>query len=187
METILKEIENAVNAQLYYLAVVSSLALPDICSALEHADGRAKQERYKDWYTAWLQASFPELTPEDMYCLRCGVVHQGTVVGKSGTQYSRIVFHVPNPRAMHINANVSQPSPLAMFDSPGAEAFAGRGAVFPLLTLDARDFCRDIVSAVRRWCAAKQNDPIVKANLPLVVELRPNGFPPHIEGVPVIA
>lgn len=43
MELILKEIERALDAKLYYLALQASLTLPDICGALQSNDGVAKK------------------------------------------------------------------------------------------------------------------------------------------------
>src|ERR1700691_2032045 len=114
MEAILKEVEHAIEAGLYYLAVATALALPDVCAALEHQDGRATDKRYKAWYDVWLAPEYPMITAEDMYCLRCGVVHQGTIIGKPGTQYSRIVFYLPGKFAGAIHGVITEPSPAAM-------------------------------------------------------------------------
>lgn len=46
MELILKEIERALDAKLYYLALQASLTLPDICGALQSDDGVAKKHIY---------------------------------------------------------------------------------------------------------------------------------------------
>ena len=46
MELILKEIERALDAKLYYLALQASLTLPDICGALQSDDGVAKNYKY---------------------------------------------------------------------------------------------------------------------------------------------
>ena len=46
MELILKEIERALDAKLYYLALQASLTLPDICGALQSNDGVAKKHKY---------------------------------------------------------------------------------------------------------------------------------------------
>ena len=50
MELILKEIERALDAKLYYLALQASLTLPDICGALQSDDGVAKNYKYIAWY-----------------------------------------------------------------------------------------------------------------------------------------
>src|ERR1700721_2315329 len=118
MEAILKEIERAVEAGLYYLAVATPLAPPDVCAALEREDGLTKPPRYKALYDTWLAPEYPMITAEDIYCLRCGVVHQGTVIGKTGTQYSRIVFYLPGRFAGGIHGVITEPSPEAMIPGP---------------------------------------------------------------------
>lgn len=53
MELILKEIERALDAKLYYLALQVSLTLPDICAALQSDDGRASKSKYIAWYDTY--------------------------------------------------------------------------------------------------------------------------------------
>jgi hypothetical protein len=48
MEELIRQIREANSAGLYYLALFAAIALPDICGALEAADGRANDDRYKD-------------------------------------------------------------------------------------------------------------------------------------------
>jgi hypothetical protein len=169
MEMILQEIERALQARLYYLAVVMAVTMPDICAALEAANGRTSGDKYKAWYNAHLAPLYPRLTDDDCYSLRCGVVHQGRF-GHPGMQYDRIIFTLPDPRGNIFSGNV----------------FGGGGNP-PTLNLDAEAFCRDVIAAVRAWFAAKQADANVVANLPNLVQFRPNGMAPFIGGVPVIA
>ena len=68
MEMILKEIEAALAAKLYYLAVTLSLTLPDVCAALEAADGGTSSDRYKAWYTAHLGPTYGAMLTADDCC-----------------------------------------------------------------------------------------------------------------------
>ena len=163
MEAITKEIENAIAAGLYYLAIVTALSLPDVCSALESDDGQTSGAKYKAWYDAWMAARYPEMTSLDLYSLRCGVLHQGRL-GHSRMQYGRVLFTVPNPQRNTLHRNV-------MNDA---------------LNLDAVRFCRDMIECVSVWYAAKQNDPNVQANLPRLVHFGANGLAPYIVGMPLI-
>ena len=56
MDVILAEVDRALNAGFYYLAVDNCLALPDICAAMESADGETTGNRYKAWYEKWIAA-----------------------------------------------------------------------------------------------------------------------------------
>lgn len=163
METILQEVEQALNARLYYLAIATALALPDICAALESADGETRPERYRDWYTANLAAKYPNLTAQDCYLLRCGILHQGRL-GHPGSQYARVIFGLPG-RGMTLHCTI----------------------VNDALQLNALIFCRGVLASVRAWFAAHQNDPNVLANYPNLVQYRPQGLAPYGTGMPVIA
>jgi hypothetical protein len=160
METILREIEEALKAQLHFLAVSVALAVPDICSALEAPDGRATGARYEAWFNANLSAQYPFMTGADCYRLRCGVIHQGRF-GHRSMQYGRVIF-VLNAPGIHQNI------------------------LNDALQLSAEQFCHDVIVAVRQWFTAKKGDPHIVTNLPYLVVLRPGGFPPYVGGMPVI-
>ena len=85
MEAITKEVENAIAAGLYYLAIVTALSLPDVCSALESHDGKTSPTKYKVWYDAWMA--------------------QGRL-GHSRMQYGRVLFTVPNEQRNIFHRNV---------------------------------------------------------------------------------
>jgi hypothetical protein len=55
-----------------------------------------------------------------------------------------------------------------------------------VVQFDAVRFCHDIIAVVRTWCEKKADDPVVQANLPSLLQVRPIGFGP-ILGLPVIA
>lgn len=162
MDFLSEHIEKALAAHLYYLAIICTLTLPDICSALESENGETDRDKYKAWCDTWFLDSYPSLTSTDLYSLRCGVVHQG----KSGyrkMQYSRIIFALPNSNFIHNNV------------------------CDDALNVDAETFCRDMLKAVSRWYTQKKDDTWVKANLPRLVRFYPKGLPPYIVGVPVIS
>jgi hypothetical protein len=58
------------------------------------------------WYGAWMAAAYPEITPTDIYSLRCGVVHQG-VMAHSKMQYERVLFGIPNKKGIYIHRTVT--------------------------------------------------------------------------------
>jgi hypothetical protein len=163
VDTILDEIEKAIKAEFYYLAVALALTLPDICAAMESSTGNTSGAQYKAWYDEWLAEKYPEMTGTDLYSLRCGVIHQGRF-GHAKMQYSRVIFTMPS-----------------------AGFVLHRNIFNDALNLDAPRFCRDVVEAVRRWYSAKQNDPIVSRNLPRLLQFRANGLEPYFIDIPVIA
>jgi hypothetical protein len=169
VDIILKEIEGALKCGLYYLAVTSALTLPDICAALESPAGTTNGQSYKAWYDTWLASKYPRIASEDMWVLRCAVVHEGTL-GHSGMQYDRIVFVLPGSLPLHC-----------------AVSFGNAGVEESALSVCADRFCRDMVDSVRQWYEAKQSDPSVIEHLPKLLQFRPSGVWPHFVGLPVIA
>jgi hypothetical protein len=169
MDAILNQIDRALDRGFHYLAVASSLTLPDICAALETENGETSKMLYQKWYDTWIGPKYPMMTGTDIYRLRSGVVHQG-IFGPKGMQYDRIVFMLPGRHTLHRN--------ISSHIAGGTES---------ALQLDATIFCRDMIAGVKSWYAAKSNDPNIVANLPRVLQFRPNGIPPHFVGVPVIA
>ncbi|MDP2694408.1 MAG: hypothetical protein Q8O58_06035 [Gallionella sp.] len=164
MEIILNEIDRALDAGLYYLAIAMALTIPDICAALESQNGETSGPKYKAWYTANLGAQYPNVTDADCWSLRCGVLHQGRC-GHQNMQYGRILFTIPNAQNNVFHNNI----------------------INDALNLDAVRFCHDVVACARLWYARKQNDPVVQSNLPNLVQLRPQGLAPYMVGMPLIA
>ena len=165
MRMITGEVEQALSNGLYYLAVSVALALPDICAALESADGQASGPKYKAWYRQWIGDLGTVLTPNDCYSLRCGVVHQGRF-GHRNMQFSRVIFVLPNP-----SLNIG----------------TARVITNDALNLGAVGFCQTMIEAVSQWAEATKTHPNVIANLPRLVQMREQGLAPYVVGVPVIA
>ena len=167
MEVITKEIERAIEAGFVYVAVAMCLSLPDVCSALESENGESKTQNYMAWYERWMGEDYQLfLSGRDMWSLRCGVLHQGRL-GNKKFPYDRILFM--------LTPGFHQ----CMSDGTGESSER-------VFQLDARQFCKDMLDAVSRWHAAKQNDPHVVRNTPRLVSFRPDGYPPHFVGMPVI-
>jgi hypothetical protein len=167
MRNIILEIHQALDWGSYYAAIVTSLTLPDICGQLETPNERVGV-RYRRWSDAWFIAKYANfLTSDDLYQLRNGVLHAGTMMGPPGHQVNRVGFFLPGANFMH--------------------KFHLSGLGGTILLLDARTFCRDMTASVEDWYAAKKNDATVQANLPNVLQLHPEGIFPLIVGPAIIA
>ena len=167
METMFQEIEAALSVRLYFLAILASLAIPDVCAALISSNGESSGKKYKAWYRANLAATYPRLTDVDFWSLRCGLVHQGRF-GHRDMQYDRVIFTFPDTAFQAHNSPIQWPD-------------------ITYLMMDAPTFCRDVVVAGRKWFSDNENDPVVQKNLDRLVRLRLNGLPPRITGAPIIA
>jgi hypothetical protein len=166
MDAILDEIKTACWMRLYYLAIMLCLALPDICGALESADGKASEQEYRAWADKWLVHKFHgHLPAQDMYRLRCGVLHQGWM-GHPALRYNRVAFSVPGLFDLNFFPSKSKPE---------------------ILNLNASRFCKAVVESVEAWYQTEKTNPAVIANLPRLVHFRPNGLDPYFPGVPCIS
>jgi hypothetical protein len=164
----LDEIERALGARLYQLALAGALAVPDIAAALEAQDGRSSRQGYERWFDAHVALELVTwsgpLTGASCYRFRCSLLHQGTVEDqKPPLKFRRLVFVDPAVNAVfHLNQ------------------------CGDVLNLDLRLFCLAIVTAARRWLSAMSGTEPFRTNLEKCVRYRANGLPPAIIGVPVI-
>ena len=59
-----------------------SLAMPDICSALEDKNGKTDRHKYKKWFNDYVSKQNSTLSGEDCYQLRCSLVHNASLRNK---------------------------------------------------------------------------------------------------------
>jgi hypothetical protein len=178
LQRFLDEIKAALDAKLYYLAIATTLSVPDVCSCLE-CDPNAiwsTPEKYKGWFDANLAHRFENLTSDDCYRLRCGVLHQGNF-GHPKSRYDRVIFIAPNQSIRMANDALVTIAPGVSFGDVSGK----------VLQIDPAWFCEQFIVGVRQWAANRINDPNVQTNLPNLVRLRPEGLPPYAVGLQVIA
>jgi hypothetical protein len=166
MEFFLQEIEKALDAKLYYLAIITTVTIPDVCAALASPDGETSGPRYKDWYNANIAPTLTWFSDVDCYKFRCGGIHQGRF-GHPEMQYDKALFTLPG--IVKFQQGISK---------------AGNEIVY---IYSAIDFCKVFIDAARTWFKAVENDATVRSNLTHMARLRPDGLPPHIRGAPLIA
>jgi hypothetical protein len=161
VDVILAEIKRALDARAYYAALMTTLTLPDVCAALASPGGKTTKSKklYKAWCDRWF-TGYPDLTSTDLYSLRCGVVHQGTL-GHGDSQFARVIFSLPE-----------SPVVTVLMDD--------------MLSLDLHTFCQVMMDAVERWYATEKHNRTVQENLPRLVQVHPDGLPPYIVGIPFI-
>jgi hypothetical protein len=180
LEAIIKEVEGALNAKLYYLAIAVALSLPDICACLEFDPEKPKwanRNTYAEWCNANIKDRLPHMTGDDLYNLRGGVLHKGRFEHKD-SRFARVLFVGPESHIKMHGLLIKGDMRLG----PEQELWTG-----PILNLGVQEFCATIVSAAREWGVAKCEDAFVKANLSKLVRYRPNGIPPFSHGVPTVA
>lgn len=162
MQRLIEEVRAALNAGAFTLALQGTLALVDICAALSADDGRTRRTRFKEWFTANLGHVYPAFDADDVYQLRCGMLHQGRI---SSDQYKAVIFTLPNTARIVMHNNI--------FD----DAY----------NLDLLRFCNDVIGAAEKWWESNKELEPARSNSESLVRIRPDGLPPHIKGIPVLA
>jgi hypothetical protein len=190
MRTLVDQLEQSLQARLYYLSLLAALAIPDIAGALDSDDGRANGERYAQWFEVWVRPVFGEamaatlrarlppevlaslpamnepmnpLTGQACYHFRCSMLHQGSSQNPNG-QFARIIFVEPGASTGTVHASVANDA----------------------LIIDLPMFCQEVIRGTRRWLDSVQGSPKFEANYERFARRHPEGLPPYIGGVPVI-
>ena len=172
LASIYREIEAAISAKLYYLALAVSVSLPDICATLEgHAPTSWKT--YKQWFRDNASGSFANFGADECYELRCGVVHNARFMGGKAKQsrFDKLIF-------------MPAGSPVQIHD---AVMSGVAGSAETVLIMDASKFCEAMIAAARAWEVKSLEVDAVQRNMNDVVRLRPLGIDPWASGLPVIA
>jgi hypothetical protein len=160
---LLDQINKAAKGDFPFLAIAMTVALPDICVSLASSDGRSgDRPRYKDWCEANLGAKFGYVTADDLYSMRCGVLHTGRF-GDLKHRVARVIFALPKGGGI-VNSTVN-------------DAYI----------YDVVSFCENFTRAVAVWFEKHKNDATVQANLPRLMQYYPQGLAPYVVGFPVIA
>ncbi|MDI7862550.1 hypothetical protein MRS76_11315 [Rhizobiaceae bacterium n13] len=159
---LLNEIKLAASHGMPFLAITMTLTLPDLCVSLSAKDGRTSAEEYKKWCTSYLpEDKFKYLTVDDIYSMRCGVIHNGRF-GDLKHNVGRIIFTLP---PTNMQACISNDAYL----------------------YNVVEFCGYFADAVYRWHEANKTAATVQENLSRLMQYRAEGFPPYIMGVGVLA
>jgi hypothetical protein len=165
MNELIAQIRLASDAGLYYLALLGALVLPDICGALASKEGTASATKYRDW----LRNNVPEQADDvdDIYGLRCSLLHQGRAMPHGGT--FPIAFTFPS------EANLPQLHNLST--EVGTDRVGWMSV--PM-------FVEEVTRGAEAWLNQYGNTKRVQRNLEKFARLRPEGLPPHVNW-PVIA
>jgi len=140
-----------------------AVALPDVCVSLISDDGRSDGERYKKWCEDNLKGDgFSYVTPDDLYSMRCGVLHNGRF-GDLKHSVKRVVFVPPN---------------LAQIQFTNCKA--DDVYLYSVVT-----FCENITKAAYQWYESNRHEATVTANSTRLMQYR-NDFD-LVGGVWVIA
>jgi hypothetical protein len=185
LNAILHEVEKALDAKLYYVAIAVALSIPDICACLEFDPEKPKwanRETYTAWCNANLVSRFNNLDGDELYNLRGGVLHKGRLEHQKA-KFDRVMFIGPESPFKVKGDVIATVTPGVELGGKPVEENRLSGKI---LQVDLLHFCRSIMEAAREWGAANAEMPNVLQNLPNLIRYRPEGFPPWSIGVPTV-
>lgn len=165
MRDLLDQIEKAIQYNLYYVALYTSLSIPDICGALESTNGLSTGAKYKKWFDNNVALKYSGiLNGDDCWRFRCSLLHKGTTQHPH-SGFSRVLFIEPKTTTA-VTHNIVM-----------------NGA----LNIDVRIFCIDIIDSCKSWLNIHQTSALFQTNYNKFMRRYPNGLSPYIKGVPVIS
>lgn len=160
MDDLISDIQFAVEHERWLLALSGIVALPDICAAVQSQNGETTGSKYKNWVRTYLADKYPRLDPDELYKMRCSLLHQGT---SSTFKYSRLIFVAPESIVQIHNGLIEN----------GNES---------VLILDLPTFCSDVIASVETWRAAVETTANYQRNMDKLMRWRPEGIEPFIAG-----
>jgi hypothetical protein len=162
MDRLFGEISYALHHGLYFVSLIATLGLPDMCAGLESADGRTTGALYIAWFDRWSAYRYQgNFSGGDCWGLRCSLLHRGTARPHQGV-YSRAIFVEPGPVGIFHNNVIND-----------------------ALNLDIPLFCNHTILDARRWLEEVKGSPAFEANLEAYFTRHEHGIAPYIVGVPV--
>ena len=169
MKDLLEQIQTASRAGQYYVALMSALAVPEICGALESPGGEADGKKYAAWFDTHVSPRYAVrgttmLHGWDVYRFRCRMLHQPTH-NIPTTGLSRIVFIEPGMSGVVPHNH----------------------KVFDMLNIDVRIFIEDVAEGALLWLERAQHTPLFAGNVERFARRYPDGLPPYIAGSAIIA
>jgi len=153
------------NTNLYYLSLYVALTIPDMCAALDSADGNTSRIEYAKWFDKHVAPKYKgSLSGEECYQFRCSLLHQGKLQPRKG-RYSRLIFIEPGTTPV-VTHN------LVLND---------------VLNIDVRLFCKDMIDSATQWLDTVEGTTLFEKNFSEFVRRYPTGLSPYIVGFSVIA
>ena len=92
-QTYWDDMDKCRQAKAYWTLLHVTICLPDICAALQSADGQARSDTYIRWCDQYF--SEPRLTGSERYRMRCKVLHQGRATTDQPGRYTGFAFGQP--------------------------------------------------------------------------------------------
>ncbi len=143
----------------FFALLHTTVCLPDICAALESANGESTGAKYSTWCDKYF--SHPELRGSERWKMRCKILHQGRAIAGQAGRYSAFVFGEPDSSGTADHLRVD-----------GATLHVDVGRLF----VETRQ-------AVAKWISALESNPSsaeslwAAKHLKLLVRISPHKVP----------
>ncbi|MBO1061189.1 MAG: hypothetical protein HEQ14_09745 [Aphanizomenon flos-aquae CP01] len=171
MEELVKQIEKALDSNLYYLALISTLVLPDIAGAISYSPkGSSSEEFYIKWFDKYVDDK--ALTGKESYLFRHKIVHQGTSIVHGSSSFKKIAF-------VYTKTTTER----QIFLHNILDDLGGRG----ILYVDINIFCDSVIRGIRKWLHEVENTEQFQKNYSKFIKFHPNGSREYTHNIPVIA
>ncbi|WP_066733513.1 hypothetical protein [Cupriavidus sp. D384] len=164
MRDFLASIRQSLETNNFYVALATSLTIPDICGWLSSPNLRSG-ERYRAWCETYLTPKYTHdlpngrevfLSPGDAYALRCAYLHEGA--DDVSRQRAR--------EALNRFAFVARGAHCNLFEING-EA---------ILNLNVPLFCTDMVESAEQWLEDVRDNQAVQERLREFLKIRSEEF-----------
>jgi hypothetical protein len=173
MEELSDQIKAALSNRLYYLALFNTVAIPDICCALQSENNQTDSTKYKNWFEFYITKLNPDkygcdgqLKAEHLWNMRCSLFHQGITTDKK--DYKRMLFIEPGNPTFEMHCTI-----------------VGADTKDKSLLIDIVKFCNDIIAGAEQWSKDNKDNEFCIKNSEKLIQRYPNGIAP-IFGTPVI-
>ncbi len=177
MKDYIDQINGALSCKLYYSALFMTIAIPDICSALQSENNNSDSEKYKNWINKYISDLAPnkygqkgQLTAEHLWSIRCSLFHQGITTDKK--DFNRLLFLEPGTEGYKSLQSIHC-------------CIVGSDTNDKSLLIDIARLCDDMIKGFELWEKDQQSNKFYVKNCKKIIKRYPNGISP-IFGTPVI-
>lgn len=160
LEILLGEMLHAADAGLGLVALSAAVSIPAICASLEMENGRSQREEYLAWCRSNLlsREGFRLISAEELYSIRCGLLHQGQVALSS--------FHKGEITTPYKHKSV-------VFLMEMDWVAVGENSAGEQYVTSLKTFCDAMAGAARNWIGNSKSNEVVCRNLDQMMSYRP--------------
>ena len=156
MKRFIADLEKSINAELYYSALFLGLSLIDICASIEYPNfknikqNKGTKSKTYNRYMKWADTFFiplfeydpanPILSSENLYAIRCKVLHEGTNHNLNN-ECKQVIFTLG---ASHRNKSI----------------YSNGHEVITEIQLNLKKFLSEILESIKKWTEGKSENEI---------------------------